>query len=60
LVLFFSKKELLASPEKPLDSFLQACYGLFIRFIPTKEGLMKIVNPLPAIGMLTRGMFTAV
>jgi len=46
--------------KKLLDRIFAACYALLIRFIPTKEGLMKIVNPLPAIGMTTPGMFTAV
>jgi len=46
--------------KKPLDRIFPACYALLIRFIPTKEGLMKVVNPLPAIGMFTHGIMTAV
>jgi len=29
-------------------------------FIPTKEGLMNIRDTLPAFGMTTPGMFTAI
>jgi len=56
---FFSKKNFFHFNKKPLDRFLRACYGLGIVFIPTEEGLMQIIYS-PAIGMFTRGNFTAV